>query len=108
MSSITFASLETTVGHVFQAACHFVVNAAQKVASFVAAEAPIAEAVVAAVAPQYAAAAAATVAVINAVDAAVLDAANHTSAGVSVTLPATLVADYQAARAAILSFEKAL
>jgi hypothetical protein len=108
MSSITLASIETTVGHLFQAAAAFVVKAATTVATELKVIEPIALATVAAVAPQYSAAATVAISALNAIDGAVTAAGTAASGGVTVSLPAELVAAFQAAKAGLVAFESAL
>lgn len=103
--SLTIAGFETTVGMLFHKAAAF----AQKVESVLHtavkdadAVAPVAEAVLGVINPGYAVAAKAVVSIMDAVDAAVQAAGAQSSGGVTVSLPAELIADFQAAKAAIL------
>jgi hypothetical protein len=113
--SITIQSIETTAADIFHAAiARFqqfgsAIAAAAKTADQVAeAAAPVATAVLAVVAPQDVAAVAAARALLNAADAAIEDAGAAAGSGVSLSLPAGLVRDWQAAKAALVAFEQSL
>lgn len=113
--SITISSIETTVGDLFHAAIarfqqfgSAIASAARSVDQAADAAAPAATAVLAVVAPQDVAAVAAAKALLNAADAAIESAGSAAGNGVSLSLPASLVQDWQAAKAALLAFEQSL
>jgi len=106
MTAITIASIETTVGNLFHAvAAKFsaIEAAVQTGVKDIDQAAPVVESIATAINPAYGAAATVIVDVINAVDAALVAAEGSVAGGVTVSLPADLVADFKAAKAAILA-----
>lgn len=115
MSNITFSSIETTVGDVFHAAISRVqqfgaalAKGAGMLDKAVNVVAPIATTVLGIVAPQDVAAVAVAKTALNALDAAIEAAGESASTGVSLSLPEQLVADWKAAKAALVQFESTL
>lgn len=115
MTSITIASIETTIADLFHAAITRVqtigtalASVAGKAETAVNAAAPVAAAVLAVVAPQDVAAVAVAKAAMNALDAAVEAAGTSAAGGVTLSLPAELVADWKAAKAGLVAFESVL
>ncbi len=106
MTAITIASIETTVGNLFHsvsAKFSAIEAAVQAGVSDIDKAAPTVEAIATAINPAYGAAATVIVDVINAVDEALVAAEGSVAGPVTVTLPAELVGDFKAAKAAILA-----
>lgn len=111
MSTLTIASIETTIGKVF----HSVAAEAAKIAAglhLVVADvdkaAPMIETVISAINPAAGLAAKAVIGIIDTVDAAVTSAQTDAAGGVTVTVPAELVALFKQTKTAVTAYESAL
>jgi hypothetical protein len=103
--NLSIAGFETTVGNLFHKAAAFAAKVEavlHTVVKDVDSVAPTAEAVLTAINPGYGVAAKVIVTTMDAVDAAVQAAGTSASGGVTVSLPAELIADFNAAKTAIL------
>lgn len=109
--SLTIASIETTIGNIF----HAVAAEAAKIAAgihLVVADidkaAPVVEAVISTINPAAGAAATAIVGIVNVVDEAITTAQADAAGGITLTLPATVVAQFKTAKTQVVAYESAL